>query len=248
MRLRITTRPTTSGSFSDQVGQRRDPRGGRDSSAGLPLKHRPTPQRPVICSRYRGIELSPPGSLRPRDRSPRDPRTPRSRSPGCSPGGRGSSRSRGRRSWSVWKGTSERPRSDSRRHRVEIGRGPVRVARAGEGRSHDRCPRRAWNRWHHRLDRSCACGPVFREALNHVSGLGPERPGSPRSFLNLPRSTKARLARRAGPSDSCVGRSVTRPSTGPTPGRHRCRPRRPHASHPPFDLSGRTEAARSPAW
>jgi hypothetical protein len=153
----------------------------------------------------------------------------------------------GRRSWSVWKRTSK-PRSDSRRHRVEIGRGPVRVARAGEGRSHDRCPRRARNRWHHRLDRSCACGPVFREALNHVSRLGPERPGSPRSFLNLPRSTKVRLARRAGPSGSCVGRSVTRPSTGPTPGRHRCRPRRPHASHPPFDLSGRTEAARSPAW
>lgn len=129
-----------------------------------------------------------------------------------------------------------------------IGRGPIRVARVGEGRPHDRCPRRAWNRWHHRLDRSCACGPVFREALNHASRLGPEGPGSPRSFLNLPRSTKARLARRAGPSGSFVGRSVTRPSTGPTPGRHRCRPRRPHASHPPSDPSGRTEAARSPAW
>jgi len=69
--------------------------------------------------------------------------------------------------------------------RDEIGRGAVRVARVGEGRSHDRCPRRAWNRWHHRLDRSCACGPVFREALNHVSRLGPERSGSPRSFLTF---------------------------------------------------------------
>jgi hypothetical protein len=88
------------------------------------------------------------------------------------------------------------------RHRDEIGRGPVRVARAGERRSYDRCPRRAWNRWHPRLGRSCACGPVFREALNHVSRLGPERPGSPRSFLNPPRSTKARLARRVGPSGS----------------------------------------------
>ena len=38
----------------------------------------------------------------------------RSRSPGCSPRSRGSSRSPGRRSWSVWKRTSERPRSDSR--------------------------------------------------------------------------------------------------------------------------------------
>ena len=38
----------------------------------------------------------------------------RSRSPGCSPRGRGSSRSRGRRSWSVFRRTSERPRSSSR--------------------------------------------------------------------------------------------------------------------------------------
>src|SRR4029450_10495102 len=61
-----------------------------------------------------------------------------------------------------------------------VGRGPVPVARGGEGRSHDCCPRRAWNRWHHRLDRSCACGPVFRQALNQGSRFGPERPGSPR--------------------------------------------------------------------
>ena len=38
----------------------------------------------------------------------------RSRSPGCSPSGPGSSRSRGRRSWSVWKRTSARLRSHSR--------------------------------------------------------------------------------------------------------------------------------------
>jgi aryl-alcohol dehydrogenase-like predicted oxidoreductase len=38
----------------------------------------------------------------------------RSRSPGCSPSGHGSSRSLGRRSWSVCKRTSQRLRSDSR--------------------------------------------------------------------------------------------------------------------------------------
>jgi len=39
---------------------------------------------------------------------------PRSRSPGCSPSSRGSSRSRERRSWRVWRRTLERLRSDSR--------------------------------------------------------------------------------------------------------------------------------------